>query len=189
MILEWSGNSSCLPAGRLGVIFTLHWLKSGMYSFASFNLQTCTTWNYCSHFAHPYLDCDWLGFWPTAKKPSWEFGISSQKTKTMSSDSISAWLSTSNLSESKTPRRPETDAARCLFPFFPRLTFSLEVSGVESSCHQGQGVKISVWFRFPEKRIQLEENQKVVRPSKPPLLLENVLQGLHHCVVCATFQA
>ncbi len=34
-------------------------------------------------------------------------------------------------------------------------------------------MKISVWFRFPERRIQLEENQEVIRLSKPLLLLEN----------------
>lgn len=58
-------------------------------------------------------------------------------------------------------------------PSFDRLSLSPEVSGVQSSCHQGKGVKISVWFKFPERRIQLEKNQKVVRLSKPPLPLEN----------------
>lgn len=82
----------------------------------------------------------------------------------MSCDFISVWLSMSALNERETPRR---DIARCLFTFFP-LSLPLsspEVSGVQSSCHQGKGVKISVWFRFPERRIRLEENQNVVRFS------------------------
>ncbi len=140
-----------------------------------------------------HWDCDWLCSWPIQRQPSWDFGSSSQKTRTMSSDFISVWLPAPICSEWKQDTQETRSwCSQTPLPHLPSFdppTLSPEVSGVQSSCHQGQGVKISVWFRFPERRIRLEENQKVVRPSKPPLPLENarVLQGLHHRVVCATF--
>lgn len=103
---------------------------------------------------HPYWDCDSVFVHSRGRQHSWDPGSSSQKTYT-SCEFITLRLPASALNEGKPARRHSTHVARCLFTSFP-LSLSPEVSGVQSSCHQGKGVKISVWFRFSERRTHME---------------------------------